>query len=1064
MKKLFIAASALVVTALTALTTQAVEPTWEYAVQVSASVQASPATITLSWPQDTLGTPSGYTVYRKAAGATSWGTGTPLSGATTSYVDTSITAGTPYEYQIVKAGSSYTGYGYIYTGVNVPLVENRGKVVLVVDNTYTTQLATELTRLESDLVGDGWTVVRHDVARTATVATVKNLIKTTYNSDPANVKSVFLFGHVAVPYSGNIVPDGHAPDHTGAWPADAFYGDMDGSWTDNSVNNAGATDVRNDNVPGDGKFDQSTIPSAVELQVGRVDLANMPGRKTWGGPATFASELELLRQYLNKDHNFRHKVINPQRRGIVGDYFGTRNGEAFAASGFRAFAPFFGANNIKNMNVDYNDQKGVWVTELKNNDYLWAYGCGAGSYASIGGLGNSGSFNSIYTTEMVENNIKATFTMMFGSWLGDWDTEDNILRGVLATKDYGLTACWSGRPHWFYHHMGLGENIGYSARLTQNNNAGLYRNQANSSAGSIHVALMGDPTLRMHVVAPVSNLGGASVANAVNLSWTASPDSVVGYNVYRATSATGTYTKLNSSLVTSTSFSDLAPLTGATYMVRAVKLESTPSGSYYNASQGMFWTVGGVVTPPPTDTTAPTVAITAPVVGATVTNSVMTVSANATDNIGVIGVQFKLDGADMGSEVLIAPFSKSWTMSSVATGSHTLTAVARDLAGNQKTSAAVTFTVPAPSTGGGTGGSTNTTGTVVWVDDALPAGATGGADGGDSWSWVNSPAPYSGAVAHQSALATGVHQHYFDYATATMAVAAGDKLFAYVYLDPANPPTELMLQWTDGSWEHRAYWGANTMVYGTSGTVSRYNAGALPAAGQWVRLEVPASAVGLEGKTVKGMAFTAYGGRVTWDYAGKTDGSVVTPPTGNTTVTVTATDASASVAGLDAGVFTVSRSGATTSALTVNLAYSGTAANGTSYNTLATTVTIPAGSASATVTLTPKAATTLVGTKTATLTAAAGTGYSIGSSASADVVIAGNAVPIQFVKKESNGMRIAWNSTVGKTYRVSSKNNLTETTWTQPSGNIQATSTASGWLDTGATPATQRFYMVYVTN
>ncbi|MCD6051878.1 MAG: hypothetical protein K0Q55_3287, partial [Verrucomicrobia bacterium] len=252
MKKLFIAASALVVTALTALTTQAVEPTWEYAVQVSASVQASPARITLSWPQDTLNTPSGYTVYRKAAGATSWGTGTPLSGATTSYVDTSIAAGTPYEYQIVKAGSSYTGYGYIYTGVNVPLVENRGKVVLIVDNTYATQLATELTRLEKDLIGDGWTVLRHDVARNATPTTVKNLIKADYNADPANVKSVFLFGHVAVPYSGNIVPDGHAPDHTGAWPADAFYGDMDGSWTDNSVNNAGATDVRNDNVPGDG--------------------------------------------------------------------------------------------------------------------------------------------------------------------------------------------------------------------------------------------------------------------------------------------------------------------------------------------------------------------------------------------------------------------------------------------------------------------------------------------------------------------------------------------------------------------------------------------------------------------------------------------------------------------------------------------------------------------------------------------------------------------------------------------------------------------------------------------
>ena len=48
-------------------------------------------------------------------------------------------------------------------------------------------------------------------------------------------------------------------------------------------------------------------------------------------------------------------------------------------------------------------------------------------------------------------------------------------------------------------------NIGYAARLTQNNGGnGLYHNQINSAAGNIHIALMGDPTLRMHPVAPVN--------------------------------------------------------------------------------------------------------------------------------------------------------------------------------------------------------------------------------------------------------------------------------------------------------------------------------------------------------------------------------------------------------------------------------------------------------------------------------------------------------------------------------------------------------------------------------
>jgi len=162
----------------------------------------------------------------------------------------------------------------------------------------------------------------------------------------------------------------------------------------------------------------------------------------------------------------------------------------------------------------------------------------------------------------------------------------------------------------------------------------------------------------------------------------------------------------------------------------------------------------------------------------------------------------------------------------------------------------------------------------VWVDDALPAGATP-VGMSDSWTWVSSnPTPFSGALAHQSSLAAGAHQHYFYNATATLAVGVGDTLFAYVYLDPANPPSELMLQWNDGSWEHRAYWGANLLPWGSDGTVSRRYMGVLPPTGQWVRLNVPAAQVGLEGRTLNGMAFSLYDGRATWDYAGK----ATTPP------------------------------------------------------------------------------------------------------------------------------------------------------------------------------------------
>src|SRR5213593_3394688 len=93
------------------------EPTWVYAVEVSAAVQTSPPQIILSWPQDTYTTPTSYTVYRKAPSASSWGAGTTLPGTATTYTDTSVAVGTAYEYQITKVTSTYSGYGYIQAGI-----------------------------------------------------------------------------------------------------------------------------------------------------------------------------------------------------------------------------------------------------------------------------------------------------------------------------------------------------------------------------------------------------------------------------------------------------------------------------------------------------------------------------------------------------------------------------------------------------------------------------------------------------------------------------------------------------------------------------------------------------------------------------------------------------------------------------------------------------------------------------------------------------------------------------------------------------------------------------------
>jgi hypothetical protein len=92
------------------------------------------------------------------------------------------------------------------------------------------------------------------------------------------------------------------------------------------------------------------------------------------------------------------------------------------------------------------------------------------------------------------------------------------------------------------------------------------------------------------------------------------------------------------------------------------------------------------------DTTLPTVSITAPAGGATVSGTATTVSASAADDTGVVGVQFKLDGANLGAEDTTSPYSVSWNTTTAANGTRSVSAVARDAAGNTAT-AAVSVTV-----------------------------------------------------------------------------------------------------------------------------------------------------------------------------------------------------------------------------------------------------------------------------------------------------------------------------------------------------------------------------------
>src|SRR5205807_168957 len=108
------------------------------------------------------------------------------------------------------------------------------------------------------------------------------------------------------------------------------------------------------------------------------------------------------------------------------------------------------------------------------------------------------------------------------------------------------------------------------------------------------------------------------------------------------------------------------------------------------------------------------------------------------------------------------------------------------------------------------------------------------------------------------------------------------------------------------------------------------------------------------------------------------------------TVNIVASDASAAEQNRDPGVFTVSRTGSTAGALTVPIVLGGTATNGSDYNSLASSVTIPAGQASAQIVVTPIDDNLVEGNETVVASLGASAAYTVGSPSSATVTIGDN--------------------------------------------------------------------------
>jgi hypothetical protein len=529
----------------------------DYAVLLAAVPQKSPPAIKLVWVADPTATE--YTVFRKTRDETDFGKPlATLPGTATNWTDTNVTVGSTFEYRVEKKLKQtfngqeveFSGWGILYAGLETPLVDYRGRVVLLVDRTHSEALATEISRLQDDLVGDGWQVLRHDVSPDDPVPAVKAMIVKDYQADPKNTQAVFLLGHIPVPYSGDITIH-HKGMYDGAWPADVYYGSIAGQWTDTEVNDTKGGEKSHHNVPGDGKFDQSRPTAPEELMVGRVDAWGLTRGEKPKMHCYPIEEKELLRRYLDKDHRWRHAEVKAQSRamfyngfpGLVRDYL---------ADAYRTFNACMGAENIT---------VGPWLPTLapgqQRQPYLWAWG-----------LGGSGNIHVNYANA----NVAAVFTEVRGSSIGDWINYPD-LRSAIFSKSHTLSCDWGAGT---FHHMALGEPLGFAIRL--------YQRQPDYYA---FTTLMGDPTLRLHPVETVTDL---AITQGGELTWKAPSEvkGLVGYHVYRAAEKSGPYARMTAEPVRETRFSDTKPEAKSWYMVRTVTLQTSPAGSYFNAAQGVF--------------------------------------------------------------------------------------------------------------------------------------------------------------------------------------------------------------------------------------------------------------------------------------------------------------------------------------------------------------------------------------------------------------------------------------------------------------------------------------------
>jgi hypothetical protein len=227
----------------------------------------------------------------------------------------------------------------------------------------------------------------------------------------------------------------------------------------------------------------------------------------------------------------------------------------------------------------------------------------------------------------------------------------------------------SNTTDWWYQTPPLNGGTRYFWQIVAKNDCG-------TTAGPIW-SFSTDPTVAPPVISAV--LASEITRFGATISWTtnAPSDSEVEYGLTTAYGSFSTH-DLTPVIAHGEAIGGLNPGTLYHFLVRS----RDAAGNLALAGDFTLTTLEGI---------PPSVSITAPSGGATLSGTV-TVTANASDNVGVVGVRFQLDGVPLGGTVT-APYSVAWNTRTATNGSHMLSAVVWDAAGNQTTSTAVAVVV-----------------------------------------------------------------------------------------------------------------------------------------------------------------------------------------------------------------------------------------------------------------------------------------------------------------------------------------------------------------------------------